>query len=76
MLACVIKAAGVRRIKVHGFRHTSAMRLSAAGEPVHVVAARLGHAKVTTTLEIYAHALPAHGQAAARTLGGLLYANG
>jgi integrase len=71
--ARVIKAAGVRAIKVHGLRHTSATLMLAAGEPVHVVAARLGHAKVTTTLETYAHALPSHGQAAALRMGRLLY---
>lgn len=71
--ARVIKAADVRRIKFHGLRHTCATLLLAAGVPPHVVAARLGHAKVTTTLETYAHALPAHGQEAARLLGAVLY---
>jgi integrase len=37
------KAADVRRIKFHGLRHTCATLLLRAGEPVHVVAQRLGH---------------------------------
>lgn len=74
--ARIVKQAGVRRIKFHGLRHTCATLLLAAGIAPHVVAARLGHSKVTTTLETYAHALPGHGQQAARTLGGLLYGGG
>jgi integrase len=76
--ARVLKAAGpgVPRIKVHGLRHTSATLLLAAGVPPHLVAARLGHSKVATTLEVYAHALPGHGQQAARTIGSLLYGTG
>jgi integrase len=74
--AKVVKAADVRPIKFHGLRHTSATLLLAAGEPVHVVSARLGHAKVTTTLETYAHALPSHGKAAAARLGAILHGAG
>jgi integrase len=43
------------------------------GEPVHVVSERLGHAKVSMTLEVYAHVLPDMQQAAAVTLGALLH---
>jgi integrase len=42
----LIKAANVRRIKFHGLRHTCATLLLQAGEPVHVVAQRLGHSDV------------------------------
>jgi integrase len=69
----LIKAAGVKRITFHGLRHTSATLLLAAGQPVHVVAARLGHSDVTTTLDTYAHALPDAQAAAADTMGGLLH---
>jgi integrase len=72
----IIKVADVRRIKPHGLRHTSATLLLAAGEPAHVVAARLGHANAMITLGVYAHALPGHGRQAAATLGRLLHGNG
>ena len=55
--AALIKASGVRRIKFHGIRHTTATLLLQAGEPVPNVAARLGHAKASMTLDVYAHAL-------------------
>ena len=71
--ATLIKAAGVRRIKFHGLRHTSATLSLQAGTPVHVVAARLGHTKVEMTLNVYAHALPNQQQAAAERLGALLH---
>jgi integrase len=34
---------------------------------------RLGHKKIATTLDIYAHALPSMQQDAAQRLGALLY---
>jgi len=73
LYADLIEAAGVRRIKFHGLRHTSATLSLQAGTPVHVVAARLGHSKIEMTLNVYAHALPNQQQAAAERLGALLH---
>lgn len=39
----------------HGFRHTYATSLLRAGTPVEVVSKLLGHASVTTTLNVYGH---------------------
>ena len=47
-----------RHLRFHDLRHTHASLLLAAGYPATAVAQRLGHASVTTTLNIYAHALP------------------
>ena len=68
----VVKAAGVRLIKVHGTRHTAASLMLGAGVPVHVVAQRLGHSDVSETLNTYAHALPDMQRDAAAKLGALL----
>jgi integrase len=73
LFAQVTRAAGVRRIKFHGLRHTSATLSLQTGTPVHVVAARLGHSKVEMTLNVYAHALPNQQQAAANRLAALLH---
>jgi integrase len=54
----IIQAAGVRRIKFHGLRHTCATLLLQAGAPIKVVQERLGHKRIEITLNIYAHALP------------------
>jgi len=67
----IVKAAGVRRIKFHGLRHTCATLLLQAG--VHVVAQRLGHANPMMTLTVYAHVLPSIETEAAAMLGALLH---
>ena len=69
----IIKAAGVRAIKLHGLRHTSATLLLQAGVPAHVVQRRLGHKRIEMTLGIYGHVLPAMQQDAAAKLAALLH---
>ena len=66
-------AAKVKRVTVHGLRHTSATLLLADGEPVHIVSERLGHANVSVTLNVYAHVLKEHQQSAADRIGALLH---
>jgi integrase len=73
MLERLVKDTGVRRITVHGLRHTSATLLLAAGEQAHVVQRRLGHESISTTLDIYASVLPSQQQGAAARLGSMLY---
>lgn len=46
------------RIRFHDLRHVHATLLLKAGVPVHVVAARLGHADPSVTLRVYAHVIP------------------
>jgi integrase len=69
----LIAAAGVRSIKFHGLRHTCATLLLQARQPVHVVSERLGHTKVSMTMEVYAHVLPDMQRDAAATLATLLH---
>lgn len=51
----ICKKAKLRRIKIHGFRHTHASLLFAAGVPMQDVKERLGHASINTTIDIYTH---------------------
>jgi integrase len=71
--AKLIQAAKVRAIKFHGMRHTCATLLLQAGQPVHVVSERLGHSKVSMTLDVYAHATEDMQEGAATKIGALLH---
>jgi integrase len=71
--AQLIKAAGVRKIKFHGLRHTCATLLLQAGVPAKVVQERLGHKRIEITLNIYSHVLPSMQQDAAARLGAILH---
>lgn len=62
----------MRPIKFHGLRHTCATLLLQAGTPIHVVSERLGHSKVSMTMEVYAHVLPDMQQEAVDLFGALL----
>jgi integrase len=71
--ARLMAAADVRRITFHGLRHTSATLLLLAGVAAKVVSERLGHKRIATTMDIYAHVLPSMGRDAAEQLGALLH---
>jgi ABC-type phosphate transport system permease subunit len=55
------------------FTITCATLLLQAGQPIHVVSERLGHSKVSMTMEVYAHVLPDMQREAAARLGALLH---
>jgi len=69
----LVRDAKVKRITVHGLRHTSATLLLKAGVQPHVVQKRLGHAKVEMTLNVYSHVLPSMQSEAAERLAKLLH---
>lgn len=50
-----IKKAGVPKITLHDLRHLHATLLMINGENPKVVAERLGHSKVSITLDLYSH---------------------
>jgi integrase len=56
-----VREAGVGELlphaRLHDLRHLHATTLLLAGAPVHVVAARLGHADPSVTLRVYAHVI-------------------
>ena len=60
-------------VHIHSLRHTNATLLIAAGTNLQTVATRLGHANVTTTGKIYAHAIRSADEAAAETLQDILH---
>ena len=54
----LLKAAGIRPIRLYDLRHTAATLAIAAGVSVKVISDQLGHASISFTLERYSHVLP------------------
>ena len=52
------KACGVKKIRIHDVRHSHASLLINEGYNALVIADRLGHEKVSTTLNTYSHMFP------------------
>lgn len=63
---------GLPVINFHGLRHTNATLLIAQNIDVAVVAARLGHAQITTTYNFYVHPIISHNRLAGNALENLL----
>lgn len=68
-----ITAAGVKRIRLHDLRHTSAViGLRELSEWPDEVSKRLGHTPVAFTLDTYGHLLPKRGKEIAASFDSLL----
>jgi integrase len=63
----IIAKADVPYLKPHALRHTHATLLLEAGEPLHVVAERLGHKDAMVTATVYAHVTPKQSRKAAQS---------
>ncbi|RLE22807.1 MAG: hypothetical protein DRJ50_07060, partial [Actinobacteria bacterium] len=66
------KRAGLEHVKLHGLRHFVATELLTAGIDLRTVSNRLGHARTSTTLDIYWAWVPAQDEAAAEHLDAVL----
>jgi integrase len=64
----LVREADVPVIRLHDTRHTHASLLLQQGVPMKVVSERLGHAKISMTMDVYAHLLPAMDEDAAARL--------
>lgn len=53
-----IEKAGVKRIRIHDFRHSHASYLINNSIDIQIVSKRLGHEDITTTYNTYAHLYP------------------
>ncbi len=60
-------------LTLHGLRHSCATILIAQGVPVPVVSEILGHARISTTLDVYSHALPQMRDEAADEMDSVLF---
>jgi integrase len=60
--------ASLPHFRLHDLRHFMATQMLEAGVPISVVSGRLAHARTSTTLNVYAHAVEGGDRAAAETL--------
>jgi len=54
----LLAEAGVPKVRFHDLRHGAATYLVAAGVPMRVVMAQLGHSQMAITSDLYSHVLP------------------
>lgn len=54
----LLEATGIKHKNFHVLRHTMATQLLAEGVSIAEVANRLGHSKISHTLNLYSHAIP------------------
>ncbi|WP_246031865.1 tyrosine-type recombinase/integrase [Salibacterium salarium] len=66
-----VKRHGLRHIRFHDLRHTSATILLNQGVHAKVISERLGHADIKTTMNIYSHVLRSADQEAAKHFNNL-----
>ena len=67
----IIEVAGIPYRNFHVLRHTNATDLLAKGIPIVEVARRLGHSRISHTLELYGHAIPTYDATIARQIEAL-----
>jgi integrase len=56
------------KVRLHDLRHTAITSAIAQGEDILLVAAFAGHAKTSTTVDVYSHLLPQRAHEAARRM--------
>ncbi|CAM3464758.1 site-specific integrase [Brevibacillus invocatus] len=67
-----LKKNGLRYIRFHALRHTSATWLISQGVHAKVISERLGHASITTTMNVYGHALQTADKEAANKFNSII----
>ena len=67
-----VQKIGLPYLNFHGIRHTNAILLISQNVDVAVVAARLGHAQISTTFNFYVHPLASHNRSTGIVLQNLL----
>lgn len=63
-----IRAVGLEGVRFHDLRHTHAALLIAQGEHPKTIQSRLGHASISTTLDVYGHLFEGLDESAAAKL--------
>lgn len=63
-----INLSGVKRIRIHDFRHSHASYLINKGYLISIVSRRLGHRNPSTTLDVYSHLYPSTEEEAVESM--------
>jgi integrase len=66
--AAALTRAGLEDVNIHQIRHSVAVRMLAAGQPIEAVAQFLGHSNTAITYRTYARFMPEHLAGAAEIL--------
>jgi integrase len=68
----LLARAGLPRVRFHDLRHTAATLLLGQGVHPKIVAEKLGHSQISTTIDLYSHVTPTMQREAAETLDAVL----
>jgi integrase len=71
----LLKEAGLTNLRQYDLRHTCATLLLSKNVPIKVVAERLGHSTVVTTLHYYGHSIPSMQETAVREMENIFSEN-
>lgn len=72
-MAITSKLAGVKKIRIHDLRHSHASLLIERGFSPIMIADRLGHEKIQTTIDIYSHLYPNKDREISKNLENLAF---
>ncbi len=75
MLTKLQEKANLPKCRFHDLRHLCASIMLKQGVDVKVAQERLGHADISTTLNIYNHVLPSSAREAAEKIGAMVFEN-
>jgi integrase len=68
-----LERASLRQIRFHDLRHTYAALQTASGENFKFIQHQMGHASITTTMDLYGHLLPEASEGAGERLDALVF---
>jgi integrase len=67
-----LKEAGLKKIRFHDLRHTCASLLLSRGADPQAISNMLAHSRVSTTMDVYGHLMPANKKEIGNTMDALL----
>ncbi len=70
-----LERAGLRQVRFHDLRHTYAALQTASGENFKFIQQQMGHASITTTMDLYGHLLPEASEGAGERLDALVFSS-